>query len=66
MAALIGVVQGSRGEVHRLGSQFIDSHLASWTHAIDTRLNRDGSYSITIKELHGKTLKIFDGNVNDK
>jgi hypothetical protein len=66
MAALIGTVQGSRGETHRLGSQYITSHLASWTHAIDTTLNRDGSYSIVIKELHGKVIKELNGNVNNK
>ena len=65
MANLMATVQGNRGSVHRLGSQVVDSKLQSWTHVIYTWLDKDGGYKVEIAELHGKTLKVIEGNVKD-
>jgi hypothetical protein len=65
MAKLMATVQGNRGSVHRLGSKTVDSKLQSWTHIIYTWLDDEGGYKIEIAELHGKTLKVIEGNVKD-
>jgi len=46
MSALYGRLQGSRGEVTRLGHQTIESTLETWTGEIRTELERDGSFSV--------------------
>ena len=65
MAKLMATVQGNRGSVHRLGSRIVDSKLQSWTHIIYAQLTSDGHYKIEIAQLHGKTLKVLEGNLKD-
>lgn len=65
MAQLIAEVQGSRGSVHRLGSTLVTAHLASWTHSIDVWLDNKGGYKIGISRLHGRDLKVIEGNMRE-
>ena len=65
MVQLIAEVQGNRGRVHCLGSKLVTAHLASWTHALDIWLDNEGSYKIDIHRLHGGSLKVIEGNMQD-
>ena len=65
MANLIGYLEGNRGSVSRLGSKVITSTLATWEHEIRTWLDKDGGYKIEITAIHGKTLKVIEGNVKE-
>ena len=65
MAKLIVECQGNRGRTHRLGSNLVTAHLASWTHAIDVWFDKDGGYKVEISQIHGQDLKVIEGNVNN-
>lgn len=63
MAALMGGVKGSRGQVTRLGGKGSGMHVwaKTWGRRISVRLAADGSYTITVTNLgtghveHGMT-----------
>jgi len=65
MSALYGRLQGSRGEVTRLGHQTIESTLETWTGEIRTELERDGSFSVFIGPKNRPVIRVLVGNVND-
>ena len=50
MAALIGYVQGNRGECHRTGTKEsgITATLETWQHGVELRLHADGAYTVRI------------------
>ena len=46
MAALMGSVQGNRGEATRLGSDRIVAKLETWGGNVRVIMERDGSYTV--------------------
>ena len=65
MAALIGYLQGNRGEVSRLGSKSsgINSRLQTWHGGIRTQLNADGEFVVYVYPDNGPS-KTITGNVD--
>lgn len=66
MAALIGSIQGNRGEASRLGSKSsgIRSRLATWNGAIHTRLEADGTFTVTVTPFGVGQRQTIRGNVD--
>ncbi len=61
MAALIGYLEYGHhaGTVHRLAHKRIESELRTWEGRIDTQLEKDGTFYVSV---NGK--QIATGNVN--
>lgn len=68
MAALIGYLQGNRGETSRCGSKEsgIRAQLETWHGRIVVSLDANGDFSVAIASKRGgNTTQIAHGNVDD-
>lgn len=65
MAALIGFLRGSRGEVSRLGSKSsgISARLQTWYGVVQVDLQVDGTFEIIYGELNGVNRESMRGKV---
>lgn len=64
MAALYGRLQGSRGEVTRMGTRDIFSKLETWHGSIQTTLKADGSYYVYIGDKSFPRTLIAEGKID--
>ena len=66
MAALIGYLQGNRGEVSRCGSKNsgISANLETWKGSIRVVLSANGNCHVMIGSKHSPSKLVYEGNVD--
>ena len=66
MAALRGTVQGGRGKASRLAQKSLTTNAATWTGAIEVRLDADGNFEVELIPIYsgGRRAILAAGNID--